>query len=223
MDWLDSRALGPTDCYAQRFMRPGSYPYGLVPAHAGALTADHPFLIEVTGERPAQEATQHSLRVARRDGAFLPDKETLQIAVGDIVLWNCPDRPAGAFAVIGDQPFFDSASLTNECGFTHAFGLPGDCHWADARGSGLSGVVRVGEVCCSDRKEFEAWRAQISKGVVVMIDNGKAEPAEVDIVVGQTVFFAIVTGPGITITDERLLGLVDDMTCDTLLKRVGRR
>ena len=34
----------------------------------------------------------------------------------------------------------------------------------------------------------------------------QAEPAEVDIVVGQTVYFAIVTGPGVTITDARLAG-----------------
>jgi hypothetical protein len=37
-----------------------------------------------------------------------------------------------------------------------------------------------------------------------MVSYDKAEPAEVDIVVGQTVYFAIVTGPGITITDARL-------------------
>ena len=38
-----------------------------------------------------------------------------------------------------------------------------------------------------------------------MIQNGKAEPASVEIVTGQTVFFAIVKAPGISITDERIL------------------
>ena len=57
-----------------------------------------------------------------------------------------------------------------------------------------------------------------------MIEKDKAEPAEVEIAVGQTVFFAVlVTGPGITITDERLIGLVKDMNCETLLKRAGSR
>jgi hypothetical protein len=43
-----------------------------------------------------------------------------------------------------------------------------------------------------------------SKGTVVMVANDKANPAEVEIEVGQTVFFAIVAGRGITITDRRL-------------------
>ncbi|HEV8560204.1 MAG TPA: hypothetical protein VGR06_28045 [Actinophytocola sp.] len=38
-----------------------------------------------------------------------------------------------------------------------------------------------------------------------MIAQGDVEPAEVDIVTGQTVFFIVVSGPGITITDARLV------------------
>ena len=155
MDILDSRALRRTDCYGQRFMRP-ALSYTILPPRADALTTDRPFAIEVTGDRPAEEATQHSLRVARRNGTFRPEKEMLEITVGDIVLWNRPDRSAGSFAVIGEQPFFNSASLTNECGFTHAFGLPGEYRWADVHGSGLSGIVRVGEVCCNNPTEFDA-------------------------------------------------------------------
>ena len=82
MDMLDSRALGPTDCYAQRFMRPGTYAYALVPARGGTLNDDRPFTIEVTGEKPGKEATQHTVLVTRRGGTFRPDPEKLAIALG---------------------------------------------------------------------------------------------------------------------------------------------
>ena len=45
----------------------------------------------------------------------------------------------------------------------------------------------------------------LKKGTVVMVTEGKAQPREVQIMTGQTVFFAIPKGPGISITDERLL------------------
>ena len=38
-----------------------------------------------------------------------------------------------------------------------------------------------------------------------MIDGEQAEPVRIEIVTGQTVFFAIVKGPGVTVTDRRLL------------------
>jgi hypothetical protein len=38
-----------------------------------------------------------------------------------------------------------------------------------------------------------------------MIGDGKADRPEIEIMTGQTVFFAIVKTPGISITDDRLL------------------
>ena len=136
---------------------------------------------------------------------FIPDHETLTIEAGDLVSWNCPDQKAPACEIAGDKPFFDSGMLTNECGYSHAFGMPGNYAWTDANGSGLSGVVRVKAMECASRAHLAHWRAQIGKAALVMINQGKAEPAAVDIVVGQTVHFAVVTGPGVTITDERLV------------------
>jgi hypothetical protein len=43
----------------------------------------------------------------------------------------------------------------------------------------------------------------LSQGALVTI-KGRAEPQQVEIVTGQTVFFAVVDAPGITITDQRL-------------------
>jgi hypothetical protein len=46
----------------------------------------------------------------------------------------------------------------------------------------------------------------LSKGTVVTIADDRAAPADVEIVTGQTVFFAVTKSRGISITDERLLG-----------------
>ena len=38
-----------------------------------------------------------------------------------------------------------------------------------------------------------------------MISDGQPEPAEVEIMLGQTVFFAVVKGPGVSITEPVLV------------------
>jgi len=50
----------------------------------------------------------------------------------------------------------------------------------------------------------------LTTGTVVMIHDGKVDPGEVHILTGQTVFFMVVNGPGISITDQRLLDLKAD-------------
>lgn len=39
---LDSRALRNIDCYGQRFMKPGTYAYALVPAGSCDAVRDYP-------------------------------------------------------------------------------------------------------------------------------------------------------------------------------------
>jgi hypothetical protein len=39
-----------------------------------------------------------------------------------------------------------------------------------------------------------------------MISDNEAQPPEVEILTGQTVFFAVTKSKGISVTDERLLG-----------------
>ena len=41
--------------------------------------------------------------------------------------------------------------------------------------------------------------------VLMVVSGDKVEPREVNIVVGQAVFFAVEDSPGITITDHQLL------------------
>jgi plastocyanin len=209
IDALDSRALRLTDCYGQRFMKAGTYRYHVLPVGGHCVTDDRPFTIKVT-ERAAQaRMTQHTVTVRPDGGQFTVEPREAGIGVGDLVLWHCPDPGAMPYMVIGDQPFFGSHRLVNESGYTHAFGSPGEYYWRDAYGSGAAGVVRVKNPDCRSEPDFQQWRKSLSRGTLVMITEARAEPREVNILTGQTVFFAITKGPGITITDQRLLGRPD--------------
>lgn len=213
---LDSRALGRADCYAQRFMRSGDYRYDVVPGHGQALSTDHPFVIHVKDSKDGKKGAkmaQHNLRVEPNGKGFAVAPATLTIAVGDMVVWNGGGEIP--FAVVGDQVFFNSHRMVNECGFSHAFGMAGEYHWRDAFGSKLSGVVRVRDPDCKKDPDLKKWRETLSKGNVVMINDGKADQTELDIYTGQTVFFALVKTPGISITDSRLLETIYEPKCTT--------
>lgn len=210
---LDSRALGRADCYAQRFMRAGDYRYNVVPGHAQAISTDFPFVVHVRGQdgkRDGQMA-QHNLPVALDGGKFSVTPATITIAIGDMAVWNGGGEIP--FAVVGEQEFFNSHRMANECGFSHAFGKPGDYHWRDAFGSTLAGVVRVRDPDCAKDKDLRKWRAALGEGSLIMIADGKADRPEIDILTGQTVFFAVVKTPGISITDDRLLANAFDIPC----------
>lgn len=205
MDTFDSRALRFTDCYGQRFMRPAVYCYGLAFAGACVPSPEQSFQIEVAGsERPGGMATHYV--TVRKDGSRLQaDPPLLAIAVGDLVIWHCPHSAAYPYAVDGEADFFGSAKLVNESGFSHAFTSPGDYVWADAHGSRLQGVVHVAKADVGSEAARCRWLELVRQGALVMIDGEQAEPVRIEIVTGQTVFFAIVKGPGVTVTDRRLL------------------
>ena len=205
MDTLDSRALRFNDCYAQRFMKTGKYAYNVLPVLGYCVTGERPFSIHV-GESTHDRMKQHSVIVRFKDGRFTVDKETLTIAAGDLVLWNCPDTKAVPYTVTGEREFFSSDRLVNESGYSHAFGSADQYEWTDAFGTGASGVIRVKEAECKTAEDFQRWQKQLAKGTLVTITGSTAEPREVDVVTGQTVFFIVTKGPGISITDKRLLG-----------------
>ena len=94
----------------------------------------------------------------------------------------------------------------NESGYTHAFGIAGEYRWRDSYGGPICGVVRVKDPGCKTSQDVCKWRESLGTAALVMISDDKAQPAEVEIMTGQTVFFAITKGRGISITDERLLG-----------------
>jgi plastocyanin len=218
---LDSRALRNTDCYGQRFMKPGTYPYAVVPAGGAGANGDYPYVVEVVERSSEKERDMHQTLVTVRfvkerhgdccdertsdPGRFVPDQERIQIEAGDMVMWNSPDAATRPFAVHGQKDFFSSTALTNECGYTHVFMTPGEHEYVDANGSGLRGVVKVADPRPRTHEELRAWQARLGEGTLVMISDGRPEPAEVEIMMGQTVFFAVVKGTGVTITDASLV------------------
>ncbi len=204
VDTLDSRTLRFTDCYGQRFMKSGRYRYRITPPGCAWLPGDHEFAVEVGA--PSEKMVQHHVEV-RADGAtFTAVPSTVSIAAGDMVTWNCPQADAPPFAINGDRAFFSSEVLTNECGYSHVFSAPGRYEWVDAGGSGTCGVVEVADPKATTGAECRRWMETLAKGTLVMINDGRAEPEAVKITLGQTVFFAVVTGPGVTVTDRRLVG-----------------
>jgi len=201
---LDSRAIGRASCYAQRFMRPGCYAYAVVPGYGQVLASDHPFIVDVQEEK-SDGMSQHNVLVTNDGTGFSVDQPRLSINTGDLVLWSGNGRTSSPYSVVGEQAFFSSHRMVNECGYSHAFGTPGEYHWKDAFGSALSGVVRVSTPEASNSKVFAQWQKRLNQGNLVMIAEGRAEPSDIEILAGQTVFFAVITSTGISITDASLL------------------
>lgn len=204
-DDFDSRALRRTDCFGQRFMKAGTYRYGVFPANGQHLSQERPYVVKVNEARAGQKMKQHNVSLSAMKGGFAPDKAEMVIDAGDMVVWNCPRKAMTPYVVVGDKEFFGSSRLVNECGYSHAFGLPGEYHWVDAYGGSVGGVIRVRDPGVKTEADLKKWRETITQGTVVMIDEKQAKPREVDIVVGQTVFFAVTKSKGLSITDERLL------------------
>jgi plastocyanin len=204
---LDSRAIGRASCFGQRFMRPGTYAYAVVPGHGQALASEHPFLVRVSDEK-SSEMGQQDIVVSDHGRGFMVDQPEVSVRVGDMVLWSGNGRTRAPFAIVGEHDFFNSHRMVNECGYSHAFGTAGEFRWVDAFGSGLGGTIRVRDPDgCDGHEGLARWHKQLNEGHVVMIADGRAQPGDLDILVGQTVFFAIVTGPGISITDQRLVDI----------------
>jgi plastocyanin len=208
IDSFDSRALRHTDCYGQRFMRAGTYRYDLVNAAWVPATSEHPYQVRVTAAKDADRVMGQHTVVVRADGnRFRPDTDTVRVDVGDLVVWHCPDATTTPFAVVGDKAFFGNTALVNESGFSHAFSAAGEYPWVDAHGSDLSGVVRVNDPPCDNVEDFRRWQRELSRGTLVMISGDRADPAEVEILTGQTVYFAVVKARGVSVTDARMAGL----------------
>lgn len=213
MDTLDSRSLRYTDSFAQQFRKSGTIHYNVTTTAGVCLPIEKDqFVITIKPSRKSpdgdqEEGNQHMVMVRRHGRALLADPAKLDIEQGDTVMWHTEDPELSGFVVRGegDGGEFDSSALASYAVYTHAFGLPGDYQWTDAKRGAVSGMVRVRPVKSEDREECDRWAKQISEGVLVTISGNDASPRETEILVGQTVFFAVERAPGITITDRRLL------------------
>jgi plastocyanin len=207
MDTLDSRTLSYVDCFARRFLRSGTVRYQITSASVRcALHDEDGFSIEVREDRtPRKEGTQHDVTVGVKGNRFTVEPAKLSIEAGDIVMWHGKNSSVPGFIVQGqaDDERFSSASLESESLYTHAFGVPGTYEWSDAGRSDIGGRVVVKDLDTKSKKDCERWMEALGQGALVTI-KGKADPEQVEILTGQTVFFAVVDAPGITITDHRL-------------------
>ena len=209
MDTLDSRALSYVDCFARRFAKAGSVTYGITSASVRCgLHDEDAFVIDVQERRQAGgkgENAQHDVTVKMKAGRFTVEPAKLSIQAGDVVMWHAASSAVPGFIVSGQAGDlrFSSASLDAESLYTHAFGVPGTYEWGDTGQSKIGGRVVVKDLDTKSKEDCEKWMSSLSEGALVTI-KGRAEPQQVEIVTGQTVFFAVVDAPGITITDQRL-------------------
>lgn len=209
MNSLDSRFLRLGDTFAQKFSRSGRYIYDFgLPGLNRIDKTDSRFTINVKerGDKK-REGKQYFVTVGQREDKKLnADPPELSIEAGDVVLWSAADSATPGFSISGhsDNDSFKSAALTREALYSHAFGSPGEIAWVDANGHRLSGKIIVKMPPIKSDKEMEAYKQALTKGAIVVISGEKVEPAQVEILVGQTVFFAVEKADGITITDLRL-------------------
>jgi plastocyanin len=209
MNSLDSRALTQGDTYGQKFSRAGRYNYDFGLSVSGRLDKDAPFTITVKeASNPKRTGKQHFVAVRRGEEKrnLQADPPQLSIEAGDLVMWSAADSSTPGFSVSGrsENDSFSSAALSSEAVYTHAFGSAGEITWKDANGGRSSGKVTV-TMPSTKPKDLEAYKARLAKGTLVTIRSGRAEPSQVEILVGQTVFFAVEKTEGITITDQRLI------------------
>jgi plastocyanin len=209
MSALDSRFLTYLDCFGQRFPAAGRVRYAVTSPTAACLTLDDkPFVIEV--EERDGEPQQHNVEVQYRGAAFTVTPNKLTIAAGDVVVWHAPLGATPPFAVWGDLEDgpFSSMALRQAAFYSHAFGAAGEFRWRDANNGGVEGVVRVREIDSKDREGCDRWRKELQTGAVVAIEGDRVEPRDIEIVTGQTVFFAVTGSRGLTITEDSLAGPV---------------
>ncbi|WP_426502013.1 hypothetical protein ACPPVO_30670 [Dactylosporangium sp. McL0621] len=210
MHTLDSRFLNLTNCFSYRFSAPGTFRYDLSPLPTGLADEDDDARAIVVADKEGGAQQQHHITVGRVDGELTATPARLEVNRGDLVTWSTDGTTGTGFAVRGaiGKTVVDSAALCDESVYTHAFGLPGTYEWADANGSGLRGVVRVAAPEPRAQKangRRTQWQRALARGTLVHVRGAAAEPAEVEIQVGQTVFWAVQDAPGVTITDVSLL------------------
>lgn len=206
MNSLDSRFCRVGDTFAQKFSQAGRYIYDFNLPGLNQLDKEKGrFTINVKNA-DKQEGQQHFV-VVRMDGkTLIADPPQLDIAAGDVVLWSTNDQNTPGFSVSGhsDKDSFNSAALVREALYSHAFGSPDEIEWGDMNGHGLSGKISVRVPSTKSQKEMDSFKELLTRGTVVTIREGKADPAHLTVSVGQTVFFAVEKAEGITITDRRL-------------------
>ncbi len=212
MNKLDSRYLALGDCFAQIFPVAGNIRYrlsvGLVWFDNAEATGANAFDLEVRPRSTkSPQPAQKTVLVLKTDDGLVADPATVSIEAGDTVLWYTTDKTLRGFSVLGagEKFSFNSASITGESAYTHAFAAPGTYEWVDAIHNSVRGVVNVKSHDARAASGRREWLEALKKPVSVEITDDKVSNAKLDIIVGQTVFWHIKKSAGLSITDARLI------------------
>lgn len=212
MNSLDSRYLRLGDTFAHRFTHSGRYFYGVGAPGAIAPPGHHGrFEIVVAAEKGAASQT-HYVAVAWTNGVFSVDPANLHINNNDVILWSTALAATPGFAVQGSSgdAHFDSAELPANSMYSHAFGVTGEIAWSDAADPKIGGFITVAPPPAIHTNEHRRdYMKTLSEASLVMINSPKVHPKRVKVVLGQTVFFAVRSGQGISIVDKTLLSALN--------------
>jgi len=207
MNTLDSRFCRLGDTFAQRFAQPGNYAYDFNLPGVPPFGHANRYSISVKGAFDSnKEGKQHFVTV-RRDGTnFVSDPPKLEIETGDVVLWSTNEANTPGFSISGksETDSFNSGDMVRNAMYSHAFGSPGEIEWLDANAHGPSGKIVVKMPKTDSAKDMEAFQETLTQGSVIIINGKKADKSQVEIFVGQTVFFAVEKAEGIAITQRHV-------------------
>ena len=207
MNTLDSRFCRLGDTFAQRFAQPGNYAYDFNLPGVPPFGHANRYSISVKGAFDSnKEGKQHFVTV-RRDGTnFVADPPKLEIETGDVVLWSTNEANTPGFSISGksETDSFNSGDMVRNAMYSHAFGSPGEIEWLDANAHGPSGKIVVKMPKTDSAKDMEAFQETLTQGSVIIINGKKADKSQVEIFVGQTVFFAVEKAEGIAITQRHV-------------------
>jgi plastocyanin len=206
MNSLDSRSLRYGDTFAQKFSRPGRVHYYLGSAAGQLFGRENAFSINVKQAARNRTGKQHNVLVRMNGRELVADPPELEVEAGDLVLWSAFDATIPGFYVSGQSEniSFDSAALSAEAVYTHAFGSPGEYQWEDAHHGSVSGKIAVTTPDIKSERDRSNYQKGLTQGGLVVIRERLVEPPDLEIWTGQTVFFAVEKADGISITDRRL-------------------
>jgi plastocyanin len=150
-----------------------------------------------------KEVQQHNILIKQKGAALVAEPSRIEIQQGDMILWNTTENSIQGFAIVGQgkNETFSSAALANEAVYTHPFGTPGVYEWADAYNGRVHGTVIVKDVGSYQSQDCRKLLEELGKGTLIKVSGDDVEPHKIEIITGQTVFWAVEKSVGITITD----------------------